>query len=505
MAADDQKSIKKVPSVDGPAIELKDSEKGHSKLHIDRRQLLRKIDLRLMPAMIISYMLQYLDKTTLGYAAVTGIREDTNLSGQDYAWASSMFYFGYMAASYPMSFGFAKFPISRFLGVTMVVWGIVLCCHAAASSFASLMVLRFLLGASESAISPGFSLLTGMWYAPQEHASRHAIWFAGNAVATMFGSLLAYGIGHAQSGIASWRLIFIIFGAITLAWSLVILFFLPDDPSTAKFLTQEERTFAVNRAQKAQATSKTGQYEWPQLWEALIDPKTWLLFLYADRSRYGGYGGLTATWLKSNDRLREQTEIRVWDTKNKMEYPKPDEYDVILITGAPTHPMSQDSWVKKLLPFMKKTVESEPDKKFVGICFGHQVMALAHGLSVGVNDKGYENAVTSIQLSEMGKRIFKQDTIALNQSHCWEVKEGDLGKIQNVGSTANTAIQGLYLPGRLWTLQSHPEFDKKAMERVLELTRPEISEEEYLKAVADNTGKVDQQVALESLADFVLS
>ncbi|CAH0023111.1 unnamed protein product [Clonostachys rhizophaga] len=192
-----------------------------------------------------------------------------------------MFYFGYMAASYPMSFGFARFPIARFLGVTMVIWAIVLCCHAAASNFASLMVLRFLLGASESAISPGFSLLTGMWYAPEEHASRHAIWFSGNAIATVFGSLLAYGIGHAQSGIASWRLIFIIFGVITLAWSFVILFFLPNDPSTAKFLTEEERAFAVSRAQKAQSTSQTGQYEWSQVWEALVDPKTWLLFLYA--------------------------------------------------------------------------------------------------------------------------------------------------------------------------------------------------------------------------------
>ncbi|CAG9981833.1 unnamed protein product, partial [Clonostachys byssicola] len=208
-----------------------------------------------------------------------------------------------------------------------------------------------------------------------------------------------------------------------------------------------------------------------------------------DKSKYGGYGGLISTWLKSNTRLQEESEIRVWDTKNKMEYPKSDECDVILITGAPTHPKSQELWITKLLAYVEAVVRAERDKKLVGICFGHQVIALAHGLSVGVNNKGYENAVTDIQLSETGKSIFMQDRIALNQSHCWEVKEGNLGQIQNMGSTEKTAIQGLYLPGRLWTLQSHPEFDKKAMERVLELTRPEITEEEYSKAVSDNTGK----------------
>lgn len=133
----------------------------------------------LLPLMFITYMLQYLDKVALGYTAVLGLSKDTvcpasqalrransdykHLVGQQYSWASSVFYFGYLAASLPGSLGFIKFPIAKYLAGTIFCWSIVLACHGAASNFASLIVLRFLLGAFESVISPGFSLITGLW------------------------------------------------------------------------------------------------------------------------------------------------------------------------------------------------------------------------------------------------------------------------------------------------------------------------------------------------------
>ena len=67
------------------------------------------------------------------------------------------------------------------------------------------MALRTLLGIFESAISPGFSLITGMWYTPREHVSRHSIWFAGNAIASIIGSLIAYGLLSYYGSIAQWK------------------------------------------------------------------------------------------------------------------------------------------------------------------------------------------------------------------------------------------------------------------------------------------------------------
>lgn len=128
-------------------------------------------------------------------------------------------------ASYPVSLCFVKFPIGKFLSVSLyagdfylpgliykadnylysIIWAIVLACHGATSNFAGLVSLRVLLGVFESTIGPGLSLLTGLWYKRSEHASRHGIWFAGNSVSSIFGGLLTYGIGHISNSVEPWR------------------------------------------------------------------------------------------------------------------------------------------------------------------------------------------------------------------------------------------------------------------------------------------------------------
>jgi len=86
-----------------------------------------------------------------------------------------------------------------------VIWSVVLACHGAVTNFGSLLARRVLLGVFESVISPGHSLLTGMWYTPPEHAWWHGIWFAGNSMANVFGGVLSYAIGHISDGVAPWR------------------------------------------------------------------------------------------------------------------------------------------------------------------------------------------------------------------------------------------------------------------------------------------------------------
>ena len=89
--------------------------------------------------------------------------------------------------------------------VNSIIWALILGCHAATQSFTGLFIARFFLGAAEASISPGFSLITGMWYKRQEQPFRHGIWFFGNSVAVMFGSLLGYAIAHIRGSLAAWR------------------------------------------------------------------------------------------------------------------------------------------------------------------------------------------------------------------------------------------------------------------------------------------------------------
>ena len=241
--------------------------------------------------MLVSYMLQFFDKTTLGYTAILGLQADTGLTGTDYSWVTSIFYFGYLFASYPASLAFVKLPLGKFLAICILVWAIVLGCHGTAQNFSDLMALRFFLGVFESTISPGFSLVTSLWYKPSEHASRHGFWFAGNTIASIFGGLLAYAISHIHSSIAAWRWLYIIFGIVTFFWGVVLFVFLPDSPLNARFLQPDRRTYAYYRPQQHTHSPKTKEWKKAQFVEALLDPKTWFIFVFTFCSSMpnGGY------------------------------------------------------------------------------------------------------------------------------------------------------------------------------------------------------------------------
>jgi sugar phosphate permease len=107
------------------------------------------------------------------------------------------------------------------------------------------------------------------------------VWFIGNGVANLVAGLIAYGIGRITGSIASWRLLFIILGAFTVCWGMVLFFLLPDSPSKARFLTAEERVVALHRT----IENKTGimdenTYKLQHALEALKDPQAWLLALF---------------------------------------------------------------------------------------------------------------------------------------------------------------------------------------------------------------------------------
>ncbi|CAI7666354.1 unnamed protein product [Penicillium palitans] len=257
----------------------------------DEKKLIKKIDWHLMPILITSYGLQYLDMRYSDFVKILyarhnpkllpSINREQNLVGQQYSWSSSIFYIGYLVASYPISLGFVRFPLGKYLSVLIFFWGVTLTLHAVTNNYASLMALRALLGVFESAISPGFSLMTGMWYTPREHVSRHSIWFAGNAIASIIGTLIAYGLLRYEGTLAQWKLLFLLFGLITVVWSMVTFFYLPDSPQTARFLSASEREFAALRPYKFQRTIQTKSWDRGQFLEALKDIKSWWFFLFS--------------------------------------------------------------------------------------------------------------------------------------------------------------------------------------------------------------------------------
>ncbi|KFY93451.1 hypothetical protein V500_03712 [Pseudogymnoascus sp. VKM F-4518 (FW-2643)] len=293
MAAPEMTSV--YGKVHATVEDTSDGEKGETLTTIElttarEKKLLRKIDTILLPILLFSFMLQFIDKTALGYTAILGIIQELKLKGQDYSWASSAFYYGYLVATPITSVLLVKFPLGKFLACSVFIWGIVAACQGAVNNATSLTAMRVLLGVFESAITPGFTLLTGIWYKRSEHAMRHGIWFAGNSLTGLFAGLMCYGIGHIKGSLSPWRWVFIVLGIITMAWAFVMFFFLPDNPLTARWLNPSERLMAHKRLQKS---THSRVWKWDQFWEALRDPKSWLLFLYMVAATIPN-GGLTA-------------------------------------------------------------------------------------------------------------------------------------------------------------------------------------------------------------------
>ncbi|EXJ56793.1 hypothetical protein A1O7_07137 [Cladophialophora yegresii CBS 114405] len=249
------------------------------------RRLLRIIDWHLMPLLCVIYGLNFLDKTTLSYASIMGIKTDINLVGDDYQWLSSMFYFGYLAWEYPTNRLLQRLPLAKYSAFCVIAWGTVLALFATVSNFGGAVAVRFFLGVMESAVTPGFALFTSQWYTKREQGTRTGIWFSFNGFGQIFGGLVAYGIavGSRKTGsaIAPWKIVFLVNGLLTAALGVVFLFVIPDNQLNARWLKPRDRILAVERVRVNQQGIGNKHFKSYQLKEALLDPLTWAFVFYA--------------------------------------------------------------------------------------------------------------------------------------------------------------------------------------------------------------------------------
>ncbi|KAK4944029.1 hypothetical protein LTR10_016550 [Elasticomyces elasticus] len=244
----------------------------------EERKLVRKIDLIILPLIAVNYAFFYIDKTTLSYAAIFGIKDDINLQGTRYSWLSSLFYFGFLAWAFPTNFLMQRLPLGKYLGFNIFMWGFFLMLQAACNSFATLGLLRALAGAAEACSDPSFLLITQMWYTRKQQPLRCGLWYTANGMGIALGGLLGYGIGHIKGALASWRYEFLIIGALCSIWGIVIGTFMPDSPVTAKFLNDRERRIAVERLKSNQTGIANKHLKPYQVIEAFSDIKLYLFF-----------------------------------------------------------------------------------------------------------------------------------------------------------------------------------------------------------------------------------
>jgi len=131
-----------------------------------------------------------------------------------------------------------------------------------------------------------------MWYKRIEQPLRIGIWIGCAGLGYIIAGISSFGIGHIDAALPSWRYTFIVWGTITIAWGVVVLILLPDNPASAKFLTDFEKECVIERIKENETGVENKEWKAHQFLEALTDAKNWLMFLFAVASNAPN-GGLT--------------------------------------------------------------------------------------------------------------------------------------------------------------------------------------------------------------------
>ena len=256
------------------------------------KKLMRQIDWRLLPVLILMYIMNYLDRNNIAAARYAGTPSmeqalDMDPAGQQYPTAVSILFVGYILMQVPSNLFLNKVgKPAIYLPTVMVIWGVISAATGQVRSYGSLLAVRFILGFIEAAYFPGVLFFLSSWYTRKELAFRTALLYSGSLISGAFSGLIAAGITNGLDGargISAWRWLFIIEGAITVAIAISAYFILPNFPRTTGWLTPQERALAIWRLEEDVGlddwTSSKDQSFWHGFVLAFKDIKTYILML----------------------------------------------------------------------------------------------------------------------------------------------------------------------------------------------------------------------------------
>ncbi|KIX92719.1 uncharacterized protein Z520_11571 [Fonsecaea multimorphosa CBS 102226] len=254
---------------------------------IAERALVRKIDFRLIPMIVIMYILNYLDRNNIAAARLAGLEDELKLHGTQYQTAVSILFVGYLLMQIPSNLFLNKLGKPRlYLPTAMVVWGTISAATAAVQSFGGLIAVRFFLGFVEAVYFPGCLYYLSAWYTRKELGFRTAMLYSGSLISGAFSGLIAAGITKNMDGTAglrAWRWLFIIEGSITILIALVSIFVLPNFPRTTPWLNEQEKELAVWRLEEDIGEDDWVGSEEQTFWHgfklAVKDIKMWIMML----------------------------------------------------------------------------------------------------------------------------------------------------------------------------------------------------------------------------------
>jgi MFS transporter, ACS family, tartrate transporter len=237
------------------------------------RRTIAKVSWRLLPLVALAYCIAYIDRTNVGFAALT-MNKDLGLSAYIYGWGAGIFFFGYFLFEVPSNLILEKVGARIWIARIMLTWGIISALTAFVTGPTSFLVIRFLLGVAEAGFFPGMILYFTYWY-PAEYRGRViSTLFIAQPVANALASIVSGAILGMDGilGLKGWQWVFIIEALPAIALAFVVWFVMTDRPTVADWLETEERDWLTARLDDERRTIDR-HHGVMSLFEGLRDPR----------------------------------------------------------------------------------------------------------------------------------------------------------------------------------------------------------------------------------------
>jgi MFS transporter, ACS family, tartrate transporter len=244
----------------------------------------RKAALHLVPLIVVMYIAAFLNRVNVGFAALT-MNQDLGFTPEVYGFAAGIFFLGYFFFEVPSNLIMEKVGARLWLSRIMLTWAVISMATAFVQGPISFYIIRFLLGVAEAGFYPGILLYFTYWFPSATRARILAIFCAGIPISNIIGAPLStWLLGLDMYGLAGWQWMYILEAIPTFGLGLLALWFLPDNPTKARFLSQREKDVALAQLAKephAEVHGLSGMFKDWRVW-ALMIPDFCIVFgIYA--------------------------------------------------------------------------------------------------------------------------------------------------------------------------------------------------------------------------------
>lgn len=249
----------------------------------DRASTYRTIALRVMPLLVVCYVVSFIDRTNIGIAQ-QGLKRDLGFGSAVYGLGVTLFFVGFILFEVPSNALLARIGARKTLMRIMATWGVVTIATLFVRDETTFYIARFLLGVAEAGFFPGALYLLSRWFPSARRTRMTAVFFIGVPVSGVLGSIVSGWIMHAlggAAGLADWQWLFLIEGIPPILLAVAVAFFLADEPEQAKWLTPAQKELVRADLEEDRRSKGESPVRHGGMLSALRDPKVWILGLCA--------------------------------------------------------------------------------------------------------------------------------------------------------------------------------------------------------------------------------